>query len=135
MARSGRVCLNMMLVLLMHSQSETSFFDISFSFKGLTLIETNIFSSCGLEPIPPSMSPCIVSSSLLILSQFIQNSLTSKVDSSKHQKKEGNVDRNRGWFSQPKKKKRISRRRKREREKSQKCWDKKKKKTEENEKL
>lgn len=136
MARSGRVCLNMMLVLLMHSQSETSFFDISFSFKGLTLIETNIFSSCGLEPIPPSMSPCIVSSSLLILSQFIQNSLTSKVDSSKHQKKEGNVDRNRGWFSQPKKKKRISRRRKRERERRAKnVGTKKKKKTEENEKL
>lgn len=128
MARSGRVCLNMMLVLLMHSQSETSFFDISFSFKGLTLIETNIFSSCGLEPIPPSMSPCIVSSSLLILSQFIQNSLTSKVDSSKHQKKEGNVDRNRGWFSQPKKKKRISRRRKRERERRAKNVGTKKKK-------
>ena len=134
MARSGRVCLNMMLVLLMHSQSETSFFDISFSFKGLTLIETNIFSSCGLEPIPPSMSPCIVSSSLLILSQFIQNSLTSKVDSSKHQKKEGNVDRNRGWFSQQKKKMNIKEEKEREREEP-KMLGQKKKKTEENEEL
>lgn len=59
MERSGMLLLNIMVVLLMHSQSQTSFLAISFSFKGLILIDTKILSSW---PLDPCKSPNINSS-------------------------------------------------------------------------
>ncbi|KAE8057199.1 hypothetical protein FH972_013908 [Carpinus fangiana] len=67
MARSGRLCLNLMEFPLTHSQSDASFLKISFSFKGLTLTETKILSSW---PFDPGVPPRTISSSPIIVRAF-----------------------------------------------------------------
>lgn len=70
-----------MVLLLMHSHSESSFLAISFSFKGLNLTATNIFSPGALDTWESDIVDCVEcidSSSLNDLISFVKDQMHLK---------------------------------------------------------